>query len=76
MKEAKKATKCAPNGAIKTDHADVKDERLTEANPDQSSPSRQVTRNRARNKAKRARRRQTVDDDETDANYSPIQGIR
>lgn len=76
MKEAKKANKRLPNGAIKRDNADIKDEDLIDANPDQSSPSRQVTRNRAQNKAKRARRRQTAQEDDSDLDYSPIRGNR
>ena len=76
MKEAKKANKRLPNGAIKRESADIKDESLIDANPDQSSPSRQVTRNRAQNKAVRARRRRAVQDDDSDLDYSPIQGNR
>jgi hypothetical protein len=76
MKEAKQASKRALDGAVKRDDTDVKDEGHIEANPDQSSPVRQVTRNRARNKAKRAKRRQTVDKGDSDLDYSPIQGYR
>lgn len=76
MKEAKKANKRLPNGAIKRDSAEIKDESLIDASSDLSSPSRQVTRNRAQNKAKRARRRQTAQEDDSDLEYRPIQGNR
>ena len=76
MKDAKKAAKRDPSGMIKRDKAPVKNESLIEPNPDESSPIRQVTRNRARNQAKRAKRLQVVDEEDSDAPYSPIQGQR
>jgi hypothetical protein len=42
----------------------------------ESSPVRNVTRNRARNRAKRAKKQQANDEEnEPNADYSPIQGI-
>lgn len=76
MKEAKQASKRAQDGAVKRDDMDVKNESHIGANLDQSSPVRQVTRNRARNRAKRAKHHQIVDDDDSDLDYSPIQGYR
>lgn len=75
-KEAKKAAKRDPSGATKRDDRAVKDETFIAANPDESSPSRHVTRNRARNKAKRTKHLQAVNEDDGDLDYSPIQGLR
>lgn len=76
MKEAKKVSKRVRNGMVKQYNTELEHDDRLGANPDQSSPVRQVTRNRARNKAKRAKRRQSVDEYDSDLDYSPIQGLR
>ena len=74
-KDVKKNAKRLPRGAIKRSNADMKDERR-DTPLLLSSPSRQITRNRVRNKATRARLLQTVTGDDSDADYPPVPALR
>jgi hypothetical protein len=76
MKEAKQAAKREPNGRIKSEV--IENDFKTNVVLDQSSPLGQVTRNRERSKAQRARHHQTInrDDNEVEGDATAGGGLR